>query len=386
VRVFYCLEFSIMPFSRPTLSDLRSRVAADITSGLPTADGLLRFSNLTILGKALAGLDHLNYGYLDWIAKQGVPYTASGEYLQAWAALKDVYQKDARQANGVVTFPAAAGVIVNADTQIVRGDSATFTVQATVTAGTGGSIAVTVTADLAGEAGNTPVGSLMTLGSSIPGVQSSGVVTAVITGGTDQEQEDSLFARMLAAYQSTPNGGSQNDYVTWALAVPGVTRAWCSPNSFGTGTVVVYVMFDAANSANQGFPQGTNGISANDNRVTSGNLAAGDQLTVANSIFVEQPVTAMVYACAPIGSPVSFTITGLTGASTTTRAAIAAAIAEVLMEQGAPLTDGTAVDLSDVSSAISAIAGTKGFVITAPAANIPNTLGHLPTLGVITYA
>ncbi len=375
-----------MPFSRPTLSDLRSRVAADITSGLPTADGLLRFSNLTILGKALAGLDHLNYGYLDWIAKQGVPYTASGEFMQAWAALKNVYQKDASQASGVVTLPAGAGAIINAGTQIVRGDSATFTTQRTVTAGGGGSVAVTVTADLAGEAGNTPVGSLMTLGSSIPGVQSSGAVTTVITGGADQELEDSLFARMLAAYQSTPNGGSDNDYVSWALAVPGVTRAWCSPNSFGTGTVVVYVMFDEANSANQGFPQGTNGISANDNRVTSGNLAAGDQLTVANSIFVEQPVTAMVYVCSPIAAPVNFTITGLTSATTATRAAIAAAVAEVLMEQGAPLADGSFVALSDIDSAIAAIAGTKGFVITAPVANIPNTLGHLPTLGVITYA
>lgn len=375
-----------MPFQRPTLSDLRSRVAADITSGLPTADGLLRFSNLTILGKALAGLDHLNYSYLDWIAKQGVPYTASGEFLQAWAALKNVYQKDASQASVVVTLPASAGAIIDEGTQIVRGDSATFTTQATVTAGSGGSVAVTVTADLAGEAGNTPVDSLMTLGSSIPGVQSSGAVTAVITDGFDQETEDSLFARMLAAYQSTPNGGSQNDYVTWALAVAGVTRAWCSPNGFGTGTVVVYVMFDGANSANQGFPQGTNGISANDNRITSGNLAAGDQLTVANAIFIEQPVTAMTYVCSPIANPIPFTLTGLTGASTATRAAIAAAIAEVLMEQGAPLTDGSEVDLSDVGSAISAIAGTKGFVITSPVANITNTLGHLPTLGVITYA
>jgi uncharacterized phage protein gp47/JayE len=242
-----------------------------------------------------------------------------------------------------------------------------------------------VTADLAGEAGNTPVGSLMTLGSSIPGVQSSGAVTTVITGGADQELEDSLFARMLAAYQSTPNGGSDNDYVSWALAVPGVTRAWCSPNSFGTGTVVVYVMFDEANSANQGFPQGTNGISANDNRVTAGNLAAGDQLTVANSIFVEQPVTAMVYACSPLPNPIPFTITGLTGASTATRAAIDDAIAQVFIEQGAPLSDGSAVDLEDINSEISAIAGTKGFVITSPVANLANTLGHLPTVGVIAY-
>jgi uncharacterized phage protein gp47/JayE len=339
------------------------------------------------MGKALAGLDHLNYAYLDWMAKQGAPFTSSGEFLQGWAALKNVYPKPATEAGGTVTFPATAGVSVtiNAGTEVVRGDSATFTVSTTVTAPSGGSVVVPVTADLAGEAGNTAVGSLMTLGSSITGVQSSGAVTTVITGGADVERDDSLFARMLAAYQSTPNGGAANDYVAWALAISGVTRAWCSPNSFGTGTVVMYVMFDEANAAFQGFPQGTNGISALDNRVTSGNLAAGDQLNVANSIFIEQPVTAMAYVCAPIPAPTAFTITGLTSASTATRAAIAAAITEVMLEQGAPLADGSVTALSDIDSAISAIASTTGFVITSPVTNISNTLGHLPTLGVITY-
>ncbi|WP_338523374.1 baseplate J/gp47 family protein [Pseudomonas batumici] len=374
-----------MPFPRPTLSDLRARVASDITSGLPTADGLLRFSNLQITGKAVAGMAYLNYGYLDWIARQGVPYTASGEFLYAWGALKNVYPKPSTVASGQVTFPGTPGVTVDAGTQVVRSDSATFTTQASTTVGAGGTLVVQVTADVAGEAGNTPVGSLMTLGTSITGVQSTGAVTTVITGGADQELDGAFFDRMLAAYQSTPNGGSDNDYVTWAKNVPGVTRAWCMPNGFGTGTVVVYTMLDDANAAYGGFPQGTNGISPRDNRVTSGNLAAGDQLTIANSIYVQQPVTAMVYSCSPIAAPIAWTITGLLAASLTTRAAVAAAISGVLFDQGAPLADGSSVDISDVSAAISAIAGTQGFVITSPAANIPNTLGYLPTLGTVTY-
>ncbi|MGF0237181.1 baseplate J/gp47 family protein [Rhodococcus sp. IEGM1300] len=305
-------------------------MASDITLGIPTADGLLRFSNLQILGKAVAGLDHLNYGYLDWIAKQAVPYTSSGEFLQAWAALKNVYQKTASFAGGSVTFPATAGKTIDSGTEISRSDSFTFTTQAPATVGVGGMVTVQVLADLAGEASNTPVGSLMTLGISIEGISSSGAVTTAITGGADQEKEDALFQRMLEAYQNTPMGGSVTDYPIWAKAVPGVTRAWCAPNGFGTGTVVVYVMFDEANANHQGFPQGTNGISSSDNRVTSGNLASGDQLTVANSIFPKQPVTAMVYACSPIAAPKNFTITGLTGASLATRAAVAAAISEVL--------------------------------------------------------
>lgn len=375
-----------MPYPRPTLSELRARVASDITSGIPTADGLLRFSNLQILGKAVAGLDHLNYGYLDWIAKQAVPSTSSGEYLQAWAALKKVYPKTASFAGGSVTFPGTAGATIDSGTEISRGDSFTYTVQAPATAGIGGMVTVQVLADLAGEASNTPVGSLMTLGISIDGISSSGAVTTAITGGADQESEDALFQRMLEAYQNTPMGGSVTDYPIWAKAVPGVTRAWCAPNGFGTGTVVVYVMFDEANADHQGFPQGTNGISSSDNRVTLGNLAAGDQLTVANSIFPEQPVTAMVYVCSPIAAPKNFTITGLTVASIATRAAVSAAISEVFKEQGAPLSDGSFVALSDVDSAIAAIASTKGFVITSPIANIANVLGYLPTLGSITYS
>ena len=375
-----------MPFMRPKLSDLRAQVSADITAGLPSADGLLRFSNLNILGAAVAGLGHLNYGYLDWIAKQAVPYTASGEFLESWAALKKVYRKTATYANGKVTFPASAGARIDLGTEVTRSDSVVFKVSATVIAGESGSAVVPVTAVVAGVAGNTPVGSLMTMGTSIDGVQSRGTVTGVITSGADQEKDDSLFGRMLDAFQNTPKGGSGADYVAWAKAVPGVTRAWCAPNGFGAGSVVVYAMLDVANADYNGFPQGTNGVSSDDGRSTPANVASGDQLTIANSIFVDQPVTAMVYVCAPLGSPIDFTITGLANASTATRAAVAAAIADVLSEQGAPLSNGSIVELSAIDSAIASIAATAGFVVTFPTVNPLNTLGNLPVLGTITYS
>ena len=46
-----------MPYPRPTLTALRQQVKTDIVSGLPPgATALLRYSNLGILGDALAGL------------------------------------------------------------------------------------------------------------------------------------------------------------------------------------------------------------------------------------------------------------------------------------------------------------------------------------------
>ena len=87
-------------------------VSADIVSGLPNGQALLRYSNVRVLGDAQAGLAHLHYGFLDGIARDAVPWTARGEYLAAWGRLKNVYLKPATIATGVVQFDATPGVIL----------------------------------------------------------------------------------------------------------------------------------------------------------------------------------------------------------------------------------------------------------------------------------
>ncbi|MBO9647351.1 MAG: baseplate J/gp47 family protein [Variovorax sp.] len=374
-----------MPYSRPTLSTLQGQVASDIAAALPGSDALLRFSNLGVTGKVQANLAHLHYGYLDWIAKMAVPYTAEDEFLEAWAGLKGVTRKPAAQASGSVTFTGAPGTVVNSGVQLVRGDGVTYSTTAVGTIGGGGTVAVpaTATADpagLTGVIGNAAVGVVLTLGTAISGVQSNGVVSTAFTGGADLEDDDSLRSRMLAAYRNPPQGGAVTDYVQWALAVPGVTRAWCNPNGFGVGTVVAYTMLDQAEAAFGGFPQGTNGVATGEPR---GTAATGDQLIVANAIFPLRPATALVYSVAPVAAPNNFTITGLTGASLATRALVAAAIQGVFFLYGSPL--GGTVALSLIESAIAAISGVQGFVITSPSGNITTTVGQLPVLGTITY-
>ncbi|HEX3809614.1 MAG TPA: baseplate J/gp47 family protein [Rhizomicrobium sp.] len=367
-----------MPFSRPTLSDLRSQVKSDIATNLPGTDPLLRFSNLGILGDALAGLSYLHYGYLDWISKQAVPFTATDEFLEGWAALKGVTRKAASVASGTVTFSGTDSKVIPAGTSLVRGDGATFTTAADGTISSG-SVIVTASADVAGAAGNTAAGSIFALGISISGIQSSGTAATVFTGGADAEKDDALRTRMLEVYQTPPDGGSTSDYVKWAGEVPGVTRAWCAPISNGPGTVVVYIMLDITEAENGGFPQGTDGVATGETRDTP---ATGDQLIVANYIYSRRPVTALVYVVAPVPNPVDFTITGLSAASADLKAAIELEIASVFLRKGAP---GGLIDLSDIESAIAALAGTEGFVITSPSGNITNDPGALPTVGTITY-
>lgn len=369
-----------MPYARPTLTDLRGQVAQDIAANLPGADALLRFSNLNVLGTVQAGLAYLHYGYLDYIAQNSVPFTATGEFLEGWAALKGVLREAPTSASGAVTFTGTTGT-VPAGWPLVRGDGVKFTTTETV-AISGGNVVVPATANgdpagLTGAFGNTDIGVGMTLAAPISGINSNGLVSTAFVGGADLETDDALRARMLAVYQQPPQGGAIADYLDWALAVPGVTRAWVQPSGFGVGTVVVYTMFDSAESAHAGFPQGSNGVAAAETR---GTAATGDLLAVVNAIFPVQPVTALVYAVAPVASPKAFSISGVPLAL---RAQVAPAIADVFLRLGTAT--GGSVPLDDIWSAISSI-GANDFLITSPTGDITTALGYLPTVGTITFS
>ena len=386
-----------MPYARKTLAQIRSDAMADIAAALQGSDPLLRFAALKIIGVVLAGMTNEEYGYLDWIAKQCTPFTAEDEYLEAWGALKGVYRKDAKSASFTVTFPGIAGKPLDAGTSVVRGDGATYTTSETGVVGAGNTVTVTVVADVAGSAGNSDPGTVMNLGAAVDGIQSTGSVTAAVASGTDIEDQEDYRERVLEAYQKPPQGGDRDDYVGWALDVPGVTRAWCAPNGFGAGTVVVYFMLDDAQAAHDGFPQGTDGVSQFDQGpggLPRDTPATGDQLVVADAIVTSEPVTALVYGCSPVRNTISFEISGLSTASTATRNAISGAISDVFFRSGDPRA-GT-VNRSDINTAIGAIAGTAGFVIesitgvingvsTTYPENITGSFGSLPVLGTLTY-
>ncbi|WP_059596246.1 baseplate J/gp47 family protein [Burkholderia sp. RF7-non_BP1] len=51
-----------------------------------------------------------------------------------------------------------------------------------------------------------------------------------LAGGTDQESIAWLRQCMMREYLPVPDGGNADDYVTWGLEVPSVTRARCAPN------------------------------------------------------------------------------------------------------------------------------------------------------------
>lgn len=293
-----------MPFTRPTLTALRAQAMQDITaSDLPGADGLLRRSVLRVLGWVQAGLAHLHYGFLDWISRQSVPYTATDEFLEGWAALKGVLRKPATKATGLVVFSTATDPItVPAGTPVFRSDQVAYVVTAPAISGSG-SVTVPIAAVDVGSGGTFASHTDFTLGNAINGVTSAASDSTAVTEGTDVETDAELRTRMLLAYAAPPQGGDVADYVEWALAVPGVTRAWVTQGSVGSGALTVLTMFDAPGT--DGVPTGTPGVATGETRDTA---ATGDLLTVADAIFPKRPVTALVYSAAPTLEPTNFDI------------------------------------------------------------------------------
>lgn len=378
-----------MAFDRPTLTELRLQVADDINAALPGVDALLRYSNLRILSDALAGAVYGHYGYLDWIAEQSVPFTATDEYLEGWAALKGVMREPPAPATGTVTFTGTSGTLIPANTPINRSDGEPYFTTADATIISGG-IAVPVQATNTGSQANSDVGTSMILATGISGANSVGTVATELTGGADIETDSSLRTRMMATFATPAQGGSSSDYVGWALAVPGVTRVWLTPSGHGPGTMDIFFMMDVTEAAHGGFPQGTNGVAALETRDTA---ATGDQLLLANALFPKQPAHVIVYGMAPTPNTVNLTITGLSGVGSAIQSEVEAAIASALAFGAVP---GGVTDISEIEYEISGLAGTAGFVITSvtctagsvagSAGNITSNAGCLPVLGTVTFA
>lgn len=368
-----------MPFLRPTLTELHEQALTDIATAMQLR-AVLRFRPEYAMGTAQAGLANGLYEYLDWIALQSNPATATGEYLHAWAALKGVFPYEATGATGSATFPGTPGALLPVGTPVSREDgSALYATTADATVGGGGTVTAPIAATTLGPAGNALTGTALRLAAAVSGVTSVGTAAGPLTGGADAEGDEALRTRMFLAYAEPAQGGAARDYLDWALAVPGVTRAWVASNELGVGTVTVRFMRDEANAGTSGFPVGAAGVAAAETRDTP---ATGDQLAVANAIYPLRPATALVYAVAPTDSPVAFRILNLSRDTAAIRTAIAAALTQALRDFGEP---GGTIYPSTFTAAIDAVPGVERFTLQTPAAPLTMATGALPTLGAISW-
>lgn len=369
-----------MPYLVPNLSTLISQSYDDITTANLGGDGNapLQISIMRYLAYAIANQSKAQMDYQTYISLQSVPFTATGEYLDAWANFKGIVRNPATNASGEVSFSSTSNILIPAQTLISDANGNQYQTQAAYT--TNVSSPVAIIAVLAGSQANNPINSALNLVTPISGVNNACIATSAIIGGNEIETDDSLRVRMLSAFQNPPAGGAAADYINWALAVPGVTRAWVNPATPPSAEVVIYCMLDVQNAAYSGFPQGSNGGATGDSRTAP--TATGDQLDIANYIFTRRPVTAIPYVAAPILQPINLTIQGLNPLTSLVQSNIVASLTQYFLTYGTPL--GGILYLSDLNAAISAAAGVVNFDLVL-SSDITTNLGYLPQLGTITY-
>jgi uncharacterized phage protein gp47/JayE len=183
-----------------------------------------------------------------------------------------------------------------------------------------------------------------------------------ISGGADEESDESLRARLLDRLRKPPRGGSKHDYEVWALEVPGVTRAWCYPLGVGIGTVSLTFVTDNA-------PGGPIPTQEMVERVRA-------------HIEPLRPATVKEFEVfAPTAFPVDITLT-VTPDSEAVRAAVRAELEDLIAREGEP---GVVIYRSRITEAVSMAVGERDSTVYQPDADIDVPEGYFPMIGEITF-
>lgn len=366
-----------MPWSTPTLREVRILVRDDIVAAF---SGAVTIGNsvLRVLADAAAGLGHLTLRYIDWLARQFLPDTAEKDWLDRHADIwlvnadNSVGRKNATFAAGTVTMTGINGTLVASGTALQSSFGIGYETTEQIRIGAT-ETQVAVRAVDAGLLGNLDAGETIQLTDTIGGVDNSAIVVN-ISGGIDEEDDADLRARVLLRIQQPPMGGDASDYVVWATAVAGVTRAWAAPLEMGIGTMTIRFMMDDFRAAYNGFP------------------FASDIATVTSYIDSKRPVAIKDrWVLAPIPEPIDFIITELDSDTVAIRSAIEVSARQMLRERAAPahaingvLQPAQTIYASWISEAIINVQGVNHFKLIMEDHEMPSN-GHIGVLGTIVY-
>lgn len=360
-----------MSFEIPSIIQLKQRIKSDIDRELGVSGKSLRRSLTGVLSSVIAGAVYLLYVYHEFIARQLFIDSADSEYLDRFASIWGVSRKPASFSQGTVSFTGVDGTVIPSGSELIVDGEVYETISSTTISS--GSALVDVVAQVAGVSQNILEGEKLVLVSPIAGVNSEAIVfTGGIIGGADEEGDEELRARLISRVQLPPHGGAAFDYISWALEVPGVTRAWVFPEYLGDGTVGVSFVQDDENP-----------IIPNSAKVSEVQSYIDD--------YSRRPVTADVTVFAPIAKVVDLTIAispNTLAVQTAVENEIRALISREAAPGGALNTDGK-IYLSRLSEAISIASGEFRHSIvsinsSAPA-DIAVAAGEIAVLGTVTW-
>lgn len=226
-----------------TLEEIYQELSAEFQSqtGLNAGSS----SELAVRFYAVAAQLYSLYAQAEWTRRQCFPQTAQGEELDKHAQLRGVTRRQAVRAAGMVRFYVDEARTV--DTEIPAGTicmtagGVRFLTDRAGTVSAGELYAdVPVTAAQAGADGNAAQGTVIYMAVPPVGVMAC-VNPAPLSGGQDEEEDETLRERVLETYRRLANGANSAFYQQAAMSFDGVAAATVLPRNRGIGTVDVIV-------------------------------------------------------------------------------------------------------------------------------------------------
>lgn len=345
-------------YQRPTLSDLQSRIAADL-SAVPD---ILREP----LTKAFAAAYHGEHGHLDWIARQISPLTCDIEMLYSWGELYSVSRLLATPAEGDVTVTGNPAAEILIDT-IARGQNdLDYRVTGAVTIASNGTAIARLRCDDVGASTNMVSGQTLTLIDPIPGIDDTLTVGASgLTGGSDDELIDDWRLRVVDEWRTVTTDGARSgrdrDYLFWSTSAhPSVTSALVYKHKLGLGTVLVMPVCNALPS-----------------RLPTQTVIAA----VETALLSKAPATADVLVASPAAKPVNITLQLQNGFDTTlNRNAITAALYAAVASE---TSETSTLLMSEIDAAVATV--TNQYVRHAPAYDVSVGFGEVLVLNEVVF-
>lgn len=260
-------------FEDRTQEQIKTEMLADINpaTGLSSMAG--GFAD-AVAGAAARQLSEL-YQALPAVVSMLFVDETSGGYLDlVGQTYFNITRRSGTKARCSVTFTGAPGTVVPKGTVFLTASGLQFSLLSQATLGQSGTAEGQLEAAEVGEAYNIGPGALTGMWVNLPGLES--YVNQQASGGTGDETDSQLYARIDEVRKRPPTSGNGFDYRRWAMEVDGVGAAKIVELAYGPGTVEVMVV-DSTYA-----PAPNHIINA-----------------VAYQIFVSRPVGAKPTVCAP---------------------------------------------------------------------------------------
>lgn len=242
-----------MPFPRPTLLQIISRIESDILSRVTTGFGILRRSILRVLARVYGSAINLTFSFIDWLSNQLFVVTATDVYLERHGDKWGKTRQQATFSSGNIDLTGINGTDIPSGTVYQNEDGGEYETQSLVTIALG-QATVDVLARLPGADYNRVSLAILNIAQPIAGLDDLAfVATGGLTGGTDIESDEDLRDRILSRIRNPPMAGDANDYIIWAKDTIGVNiqKAWQFAHYDGPNSVALFFMVSGWNLPNQ---------------------------------------------------------------------------------------------------------------------------------------